>query len=347
MSHCGASVMTLDARLRALALRAPGVVIAIVDRDGVRDRAAIGLADLVRRIPASVATPWPWFSITKVATATVAMRMMERGELDLDQPVARLVPAVARLEPAAWATRITPRLLMSHRSGIANPIPLRWIRPPNEPAIDVEVLATRRLLEHRRLRFAPGTRTKYSNLSALVLGAALQHVARTPFATLVAQEVLAPLGMTRSGFELPDDAAVGHHPRWSPIRWLVPRWVVGPTSGRWVATRRHLVDGPSYGGLVGPIDDLACLARLHLCDGVLDGVRVLAAASAIAMREQGLGWFRHGKVDPSDPPSVEHGGSGPGFRDVLRLYPSRGIAVIVLGNATQYHIDAAARLAIT
>ena len=335
-------------------------MVAVVDAGGVREQAAIGSADLVRSIAATASTPWPWFSMTKVFTVTTAMRMAERGELDLDEPVGGHVPAVLRLRPAAWARRITPRHLMSHSSGIANPIPLRWIRRPADPPPDVEALAERRLLANRRLRFAPGKRAYYTNLGTLVLGALLQRVSRTPFRALVSREVLEPLGMSRTGFDWPSDAAVGHHPRWNPMRFLVPQWVVGAARGRWVTTRPFLVDGPPYGGLVGPLDDLVRFVRMHLRDGELDGARVITPASAAAMRtittlgrpfDLGLGWFRpHGsrRAGPrSGPPFVEHLGSGPGFLNVMRLYPTRGLGVIVLGNATSYDVDAVASLAIT
>jgi CubicO group peptidase (beta-lactamase class C family) len=328
--------MTLEQRLRELAPRAPGVVVAIVDAGGVRESAAIGLADIARAAPASTTTPWHWFSMTKVFTATAAMRLSARGELDLDAPVRELVPDVARLVPEAWATRITPRHLLSHRAGIANPLPLRWIRRATDPAPDVEVLAARRLGENRRLRFEPGTRAKYTNLGMLVMGAAMQRAAKTPFASIIAREVTGPLGMSRTGFDLPEGAAVGYHARFSPLRFVIPQWVVGPSFGRWVSTRPFLVDGMPYGGLVGPIDDLARFLRLHLGDDPV----------VVAMRERGLGWFRHLKVRRGDPPSLEHGGGGPGFFDVMRVYPTLGVAVAVLGNATKYDIDAIARLAL-
>jgi len=180
-----------------------------------------------------------------------------------------------------------------------------------------------------------------------VMGAAMQHVAKTPFPSLVTREVLAPLGMARTGFDLPGDAAVGYHARFSPMRLVVPRWVVGPSIGRWVSVRPYLVDGPPFGGLVGPLDEIVRFVRVHMRDGELDGVRVLAESSARAMREQGLGWFRHWKPRRGDPPSVEHGGSGPGFFDVMRIYTTRGVGVVVLGNATKYATDEIARLAIS
>jgi len=318
----------------------PGRVVVVFDADGVRRESAFGMADVARRAPASHETPWPWFSITKLFTVTAAMRLAERGAIDLDAPAARWVPAISRLRPASWAARITPRHLMAHAAGIANPIPLRWIRPASEPAPDVEALAERRIAEHRVLRFRPGSKARYTNLGTLVLGAAMQRASGTPFAELVAREVLAPLAMTRTGFERPEGTAVGYHPRWNPMRWLVPRWVVGARVGRWVSTRPFLVDGPPYGGLVGPALDLVRFGRMHLRDGELDGARVLSPSSARAMRHDALGFHRA-------PPFVEHYGGGPGFFDLLRLDPARGVGVIVLGNATKYDIEAVARRALS
>jgi hypothetical protein len=52
----------------------------------------------------------------------------------------------------------------------------------------------------------------------------------------------------------------------------------------------------------------------------------------------GLGWFRpHGTT--ATPPFVEHLGGGSGFFNVMRLYPERAVAVVVMGNATKYDVD--------
>ena len=122
--------------------------------------------------------------------------------------------------------------------------------------------------------------------------------------------------------------------------------------GRFRALRHFYVDGASYGGLVGPASDAARFMRAHLRDGELDGERILSAEAARAMRviaargpriEVGMGWFRRGKVRPSD--FVEHLGGGAGFWTCLRIYPETGMGCVVMGNATTYDhssvIDAA------
>jgi CubicO group peptidase (beta-lactamase class C family) len=60
----------------------------------------------------------------------------------------------------------------------------------------------------------------------------------------------------------------------------------------------------------------------------------------------GLGWLRPADARDADPPYVEHLGGGAGFFNVIRLYPSAGVGVVVMGNATRYDIHAVARLAL-
>jgi CubicO group peptidase (beta-lactamase class C family) len=165
--------------------------------------------------------------------------------------------------------------------------------------------------------------------------------------------VLAPAGMERTGFRpLPDAArAVGYAraPRLADplLRRLLPPGIAGPRHGDLLALNPFLVDGPAYGGLVGDVLDAARFLRLHLNDGTLDGVRILAADTARAMRridhpgrpfDHGLGWFRAPSSEPAD--HVEHFGAGAGYWNVLRLHPERGLGVVVLANTSRrYDVD--------
>jgi len=348
-------------RIRAAAGdRVPGIAVVVVGPDGVQAVGAAGLADLAEHVPASPQMVCPWLSMTKLVTATTALRLVEQGMLDLDEPIVRQVASMRRLRPASRAGRITARHLLTHSAGLANPVPVRWIHPADRPGPDPEGLLDGLLARHPRLRFEPGTRSSYSNLGALTLGSAMANLADRPFVDLVREQVLEPLGMARTGFAytaaLRAQAAVGYHPRRSPMRLLLPRWVIGEPAGRWIGLRRFLVDGPAYGGLVGPLEEAARLVQLHLRDGELDGVRILRSEAAASMRQitvcgrrhdLGLGWFRPASQRDADPPFVEHLGGGAGFFHVIRVYPSRGVGVAVMGNATGYDIDAVARLAVT
>ena len=174
----------------------------------------------------------------------------------------------------------------------------------------------------------------------------MERVSSTPFPELIRREVLAPLGMGRTGFAYSNESvsATGYHPRRSVMRFLLPRWVVGEPVGRWVTLRPFLVDGAPYGGLVGPVGDIGPFIWMHLREGEVNGVRLLEPDSVREMREirvqgkryeLGLGWFRQAKHRDADPPYVEHLGGGAGFWNVMRVYPTRGIGVAVMGNATR------------
>ena len=347
-------------QIRALAGNGvPGVVVLVAGPEGVRAGGAAGFADIARQVPASAGMVCPWFSMTKIVTATAAMRLADRGVLDLDAPIAGQTPALRQVRPPGWASRITARHLLSHSAGLANPIPVRWVHDADQPAPDPDAFLRGLLARHRKLRFEPGSRARYSNLGPLVLAAALATVTGQPFTELVQAEILGPLAMGATAFSFTPHArpraAVGYHPRRSPMRLLLPRWVIGEPAGRWVALRPFLVDGPAYGGLVGPADELARFVQLHLRDGELDGTRILSPQATAAMRQitmpgrrydLGLGWFRPASQRNADPPFVEHLGGGAGFFNLIRIYPTRGLGIAIMGNVTKYPIDAVARLAL-
>jgi CubicO group peptidase (beta-lactamase class C family) len=218
--------------------------------------------------------------------------------------------------------------------------------------VDQNSFLDRLLARHGKLRFEPGAKSSYSNLSSLSLGVAMANLTGMSFPDIVESRVLRPLGMRDTGFSYTDEmlarAATGYHPRRSPMRLLLPRWVIGEPVGSWVSLKRFLLDGQAYGGLVGSVADAARFLEMHVRDGELDGARILRPGTARRMREivargrrfdLGLGWFRPANHRADDPPVVEHLGGGAGFFNVIRVYPTRGVGTAVMGNATKYDID--------
>jgi CubicO group peptidase (beta-lactamase class C family) len=97
---------SITERLRKVTDReVPGIAVAVAGPEGLRETAAAGYADLADGEPASADMICPWFSMTKIVTATLAMRMAGRGLLNLDQPVLPLVPGAGG--DAAAVTRGT------------------------------------------------------------------------------------------------------------------------------------------------------------------------------------------------------------------------------------------------
>ena len=330
----------------------PGLAAAVVTADGAAEFVTSGLADVRTGRPVTVHTTFLWFSMTKIVTATAAMMLADRGALDLDAPVIEHVPELRVLHGSG--SLITARHLLAHSSGLANPPPIRWVRPATTPPPDSRAFLARLLRRHQRLRFRPGDTASYSNLGYLVLGELIASCAGLPFCEFVQRELLEPLGMSRTGFEhahAPADIATGYW-RLPPggraaLRLLLPPGIVGWRTGGLVSFRPFYVNGPPYGGLVGDVHDAARFLSLYLGEGATGGRRLLSAESAIAMRTlttngskltTGLGWWRrHAAGDGGD--MVEHLGGGGAYRNLMRLYLDAGRAVVVFGNLTSYPVE--------
>ncbi len=94
----------------------PGVTVAIL-HDGEIETRGYGVISLETDYPTRPDTLFQVGSNSKVFTATLVMRLVEAGLLDLDAPVGRYLPDLPLAEPSAAAT-ITLRQLLSHTSGL-------------------------------------------------------------------------------------------------------------------------------------------------------------------------------------------------------------------------------------
>ena len=325
--------------------RVPGLTVAVTDADRLLYAEGFGHADLATGRPATADTGYLWFSMSKIATATAAMRLADDGRLDLDAPVRELVPAfAARSGPQ---TRV--RQLLDHTAGAPNPLPVRWVLPADAPDADVAAFTRRVLARHGRPKRPAGGPARYSNLDYLVLAEAIAHAAGEPFEDHVGRALLVPAGMTATGYRHRNGAehATGYvrlpRPLTPAVRAALPGGIVGDRHGRHVALRPFRVAGAGYGGLIGTAPDAARLLRLHLADGTINGTRILAPATARAMRtittpgtpfDLGLGWFRRPTDRHAQPGFVEHWGTGGGYWNAMRLYPDLGLGIVVMANTT-------------
>ncbi|SNR89148.1 CubicO group peptidase, beta-lactamase class C family [Geodermatophilus saharensis] len=326
--------------------RVPGLTVAVTGPDRLLAARGYGYADLATRRPATADTGYPWFSMSKIATATVAMRLADEDRLDLDAPVCDLVPRFA----ARSGEQPRVRQLLDHTAGAGNPLPVRWVLPADAPEAEVDAVVRRVSARHDRPTRPAGAPARYSNLGYLVLAEVLATVTGERFTDHVRRVLLQPAGMTATGYAHRPGAeyATGYvrlpRPLTPVLRAVLPSGIVGDRHGEQVALRPFRVAGAGYGGLVGTATDAARLLRLHLAEGTIDGTRVLTAGSARAMRtiatpgrpfDLGLGWFRRPADRHATPGFVEHWGTGGGFWNAMRLYPDLGLGVVVMANTTR------------
>ena len=343
------SAHPLGERIHAIAdrfaadARIPSISIAVARPNGLLHADAVGFADLAARRPATPHDRYLWFSMSKIATATAAMRLHRDGRLDLDAPVGDYLPGY---RPHRRHGHPTTRQLLTHTAGLGNPLPLRWVRPEHEPA-DPEQLA-RIIDRHGTPRKPVGAQASYSNIGYLLTGNVIEAATGHSIEECVHELVLDPLGMTATGYHYDREAprAVGYARLRRPLRpvlgMLLPNGILGPQVGAYASLRSFLVDGPAYGGLIGTAADAARLAATHAAADrdahpMLDqaAVEQMRTISATGKRfDHGIGWFRKPADAARTPHFVEHYGTGGGFWNAMRIYPDDRLAIVAMANTT-------------
>jgi uncharacterized protein YbbC (DUF1343 family)/CubicO group peptidase (beta-lactamase class C family) len=257
----------LEARLRAAveAAEAPGAVVLIGRGDRELARLAAGSRALEPCEPLTVDTLFDLASLTKpIATATSVMRLVERGEIELDAPLARYLPEFG----ANGKHTITVEQLLRHWGGLVADNPLSDYSDGAERAWErICALAP---------SHAPDSKFEYSDVGYLALGVLVERVSGVSLAEFAQREVFEPAGM--------------HATRFTPAASLRGR--CAPTEPRNGALLRGEVHDPraaalggvaGHAGLFSTADDVARWCRMLLAGGELDGRRVLSRASAEAL----------------------------------------------------------------
>jgi CubicO group peptidase (beta-lactamase class C family) len=145
-------------------------------------------------------------SVTKVFTALLLADMVLRGEVSLDDPVRKYLPATVHM-PTWQGEEITLLHLATHTSSLPRlPENLeKTIEDPANPYANYQVSDMYEFLSGHKLRRPLGSREEYSNLGMGLLGHVLGLVAGKSYEELVTERILRPLGMNDTSITLSDD----------------------------------------------------------------------------------------------------------------------------------------------
>jgi len=181
----------------------PGaVVLASMPREGEWiEHCSVRGAAVVRpeRIPMTRETIFDLASLTKpLATTTLVLQLVHDGSLDLDAPVAKVLPAFAERDKEA----VTPRHLLAHASGLRPWRALHEVLLERERKTGERWLATpagRELVIDRVVRSGlvhePGKAAVYGDLDFITLGAVVEAVTHRRLDDVFGERVAAPLGL--------------------------------------------------------------------------------------------------------------------------------------------------------
>ena len=176
----------------------PGVSAAVVEDGRLEWAAGFGMADLENNVPASEHTLYRLASISKSLTATAAMQLVERGQLDLDAPVQKYCPSFPN---KPWP--VTTRQVMGHLAGIRHYKSGSQDDPEvgNIKHFENQIEAGLNFFKDDSLLSQPGAQFHYSTHGYTLVGCVVDGASGSKYVEFMRQNVLLPAGMAQTQFD--------------------------------------------------------------------------------------------------------------------------------------------------
>lgn len=350
----GASLVVLD-QGRPAHEHSAGVLQRYTYGDGQYPTAEAPSPNGLARLPDSTTVGTDVFfdlaSVTKVLATTMAvMLLVDRGQLDVDVPVAEVLPAFA----GSGRDEITPRHLLTHTSGLGQWWPVYYHAEDRDEAW--------RWLSEQQPAWPVGAERHYSDLGFMTLGRIVEEITGERLDHYVQEEIYEPLGLSAhfrpAGADAVPPGPVAATSHGNPFE---RRMVHDPDFGyeialettRWDDWRTHTLVGQvndgnawhAFGGVAGhaglfaTASDAAALVQLVLNGGSLAAEEVIGRATVEAFLaphtpNQALGWQL-----PAYAPEGSFGHTGFTGTFVLGV-PDAGRVVVLLTNRQNPGVDA-------
>jgi CubicO group peptidase (beta-lactamase class C family) len=286
--------------------RMPGAVILVARKGAIVHSDIVGFQDKGAGKPLKRDAIFRAYSMTKPLVSVLAMMLVEEGRLQLNDPVSKFFPAMAKMEvmtnPAEAnsarvpaARPITVHDLLRHTSGLtyaeftrhpavkaayqesglfSTEVPSKWITLT--PQQQIEAFSKTPLLSQ------PGSTWEYS-LSTDLLGRVLEAVSNKPLSVLLDERLIQPLGMKDTSFVVPA----------SKVARLAEPLKIDPTTGGpmmvMLDVTRATGNDSGGAGISTTADDYLRFCQMLLNGGTLDGKRYLSRTTVALMTSDHLG----------------------------------------------------------
>ncbi|HEY1650632.1 MAG TPA: serine hydrolase domain-containing protein [Acidimicrobiales bacterium] len=333
-----------------------GCQITVVRGGHVAYARSLGLMDREHALPMADDAIFRIYSMTKPIASVALMQLYERGEFQLLDPVHRYIPEwrtlqVAEVQDDGTVTTVKPRRPMNMRDVLMHTTGLPGSLFPDNPVDEAFAEARRALgreqtlesvtalLAEHPLKFHPGTHWNYG-LSTDIVGRLVEILSGQRFDEYLQHELFEPLGMTDTGFYVPEGSLSRLAACYQYRPATTPRLMEGEFANRVQHPHPYL---SGAGGLVSTTHDYVAFCQMLANGGQLDGRRVLGRKTielmtvnhlpgGATLQDLAVGGFGEG--------GFEGVGFGLGF--AVGLGPS---ATAMAGSAGEYYWGGAASTA--
>jgi CubicO group peptidase (beta-lactamase class C family) len=308
----------------------PGVSIAVIRDYQVHWAKGYGIADIATGAVVDTGTMFQAASISKPVAAMAVLRAVQDGLFTLDTDINTILTSW-KLDLGEFTKDgpVTPRGLTSHTSGLGDGFGFPGYDPKDTVPTVVQILGGHK---HSNvgvlfMERPPMSLMEYSGGGVTLMQQALSDARKRPFADILRDDVLRPLGMTRSTFEQPLPASFDRN---------AARAHSG--QGKEMGAKWHIYPEQAAAGLWTTPSDLArflievqrassgrsnrVLSRTTVQE-MLSPVGVGDYAVGFSIQKIGQGWY------------FSHGGANWGFRATMIAHKVKGYGLVVMTNADQ------------
>jgi CubicO group peptidase (beta-lactamase class C family) len=292
----------------------PGAAVGVLHGDEL-EVAGFGVTSVENPLPVDPDTLFQIGSITKTFVATAAMRLVEAGKLDLDEPVITYIPTL-RFADESVTSGLTMRHLLTHTGGWFGNYFTKYDR--NDDALE-RIVATMHTVEQQT---PLGEVSTYNNSGFYVAGRVIEVLHGKVFEDALRELVLDPLGLEHTTFYLDEVIsrrfAAGHLGQEVARPWAL---------GRQVAPA---------GGLISDLNDVLAYGRAQWESNILSPEsfaemrRPQADFGGGPGESVGLCWFR---FERGPYWFIHHSGGTNGQTTQIVVCPDERLAVVVLTNS--------------
>ena len=326
--------------------RTPGLQYIVMKDRIILYQQNMGIADFESKKIIDKNSSFNVCSVTKTFTSLAIMQLAEEGKIKLTDN------ASAYLSGLPFNEEIKLYQLLSHTSGIPNPIPLKWVHLQTEDAdFDSDGFIRNIIKKNARLKYTPGEKFAYSNLNYLLLGQIIEKVSGLPYRDYIRKNIFARIGLEERPLEFVVHDNL-HYARGYQKRLTLFNFVLGFLIDRkkfttrsanpaWIKFNKYYVNGRAYGGIIANAYSLTRfiyeLSKSHsvlLSDAWKEILFTKQKTNDGNEIEMTMGWFA-GKLNEIH--YFGHAGAGGGYYCEMRVYPDNNMATAIMLNRSGLH----------
>lgn len=281
---------------------------------------AAGFADKKENISMTKNTLTRIASITKPFTAVAVMQLVEKGLVNIDDPIQKYIPSFPKKKKGT----ITVRNLLEHTSGIDGYKNNKERETKKEYPTLTDAM---NVFKDRKLKFKPGTDCLYTSYGYVVLGVLIENVSGKTYEEYMQENIFDPAGMKNTKLDKYGVSVANKSALYSRRKEKIIE--MSPT---------NLSNRIPAGGYYSTVDDILAFGNAIIENKLITENSLQLLTTDHGLKKEGnplgMGWFLYGG-QPNPEIVIGHSGGQTGVSSQFFVIPQTKTVIVTLANTSR------------